>query len=171
MPDSFHPSDGVQGTLTYQELLEMIIFNLQTADPPLVCQDERDYLFYLKDPNFYHKFTWLEWPDNYVDMRGHTGGSLGNLFALCSDPEPPEDLFKYHLIPSAYTPSVHWFEENSMVANLYKIAKQFNEAQRCPDDMVPCPGGPNPSKPALCRNLTPLLRTIYRISGWMITWK
>ncbi|KAJ5912548.1 hypothetical protein N7504_001431 [Penicillium tannophilum] len=150
MPDSFHPSDGVATiTLTYQELLEMTIFNLQTADPPLVFQDERDYLIYLKDPKFYNKFTWLEWPDNYVDMRGHTGGSLGDLFALCSDPEPPEDLFKYHLIPSAYTPSVHWFEEHSMVANLYKIAKQFNETQRCPDDMVPYPERPEPIETGL----------------------
>lgn len=148
MSDPSYPADGVEISMkfNYRELLETMIFNLQTADPPLMCEDERDYLIYLKDADFHDKFTWLCWPDNYVNMRGHTGSLLGDLFALCCDPEPPEDLFKYQMIPDIYTPSVHWFEEHSMVANLYKIAKQFNETQRCPDDMIPCPEGPEPIK-------------------------
>ncbi|KAJ6110957.1 hypothetical protein N7486_003192 [Penicillium sp. IBT 16267x] len=136
------PSDGVEGTVsvTYEELLEMIIFNLQTAEPPLMRKDERDYLPFLKSEEFCRKFPWLDWPGNYVDMRGYTGGSLGDLFGISSDPDPvSNDLIKYRLIPDSFTPAVYRFEEFSLIATLYKIAQRFKHGECCRDDMVPYP--------------------------------
>ncbi|KAJ5673395.1 Acyl-CoA N-acyltransferase [Penicillium longicatenatum] len=70
-------------------------------------------------------------------MRDHTGGSMGDLFSICSDPEPPiDDQRLYYRIPDSYTPPVFRFEEHSLVDTLYKMAKAHQRTKCRPDDMV-----------------------------------